>query len=37
MDSIVSFELAKRLKEHGFDKCCYYFYDIDGKIQESYL
>ena len=24
MDSIVSFELAKQLKKHGFDKYCYY-------------
>lgn len=37
MDSIVSFELSKLLKENGFDKGCYYFYDIDGNIQESYL
>ena len=37
MDSIVSFELAKQLKKYGFDKYCYYYYDKDGKIQESYL
>ena len=37
MDSIVCFKLAKQLKKHGFDKYCYYYYDKDGNIQESYL
>ena len=43
MDSIVNFELAKQLKEHGFDKGCnfvyhYPCYDVDGnRLEDSYI
>jgi hypothetical protein len=37
MNTSVSFELAKLLKEKGFKQPCFYYYDIKGKLHEPYL
>lgn len=36
-ETLVSLEIAKLLKEKGFQQLCFYYYDKDGKINEPFL
>ena len=36
-EQLVSLETAKLAKEKGFKELCFYYYNEDGKLQESYL
>lgn len=34
MEDFVSFEIAKKLKEKGFNEFCYMYFDIEGKLYQ---
>ena len=36
-ETLVGLEVAKLLKENGFQEFCFYYYDKNGKINEPFL